>query len=1087
MRRVMSSLVLFVYAAAFAQEAQTAPAQSPEVAPPAEKSAESKMSKIDGGTFGSLSVRSIGPSILSGRVSDLGINPANHSEWYVAVASGGLWKTTNAGHSFSPIFDNYGSYSIGCVTIDASNVSTVWVGTGENKSQRSVAFGDGVYVSRNAGKSFEHVGLKDSGNIGMIAVHPDDSNVVFVAAMGPLWRSGGDRGVYKTVDGGKNWERVLNVSDDTGCNEVRFDPRDPSVMYATAYQRRRHVWTLINGGPESGVFKSTDGGTNWRRIDSGLPGGDKGRPGIAISPVNPDVLYCIVNATDGGGVYRSRDRGETWEFRSSYMTTSPQYYNEIFCDLENVDRLYAMDTYLHMSEDGGATWRSIESGDKHVDNHALWIDPADSRHLIVGSDGGVYETFDRGSNWRHFENLPVMQFYRVATDNAAPFYNVYGGTQDNNTIGGPSQNTDVVGVGNEHWFVVTGGDGFEPAVDPENPAIVYGQSQHGVLVRMDRNSGESVSVQPQQAPGEAPYVWNWDSPLLISPHNPARLYFGADRVFRSDNRGDSWRVISPDLTKGVDRNQLEVMGKIQKPEAVDKHKSTSIYGNLVSLTESPLIEGLLFAGADDGRISVTEDGGATWRDAGKIEGLPDLIYVSDIVASHHNPDVVYVTFNNHKNGDFAPHVFKSVDRAASFTRISGDLPQRDICHTLVEDHKSPNLLFVGTEFGAYYTIDGGAKWIKIAGLPVISVRDLDVQKREDDLVLGTFGRGIYILHDYSPLRHVSEELLTKRAAFFPIKPVKSYLKRSRLGWGGRGFAGATYWAAANPPYGAVFTISITEKTQTLREARMERQGQDGWKYPTMEEFRAESFEQSPEMFLTIRDASGEIVRRLGAPRGVGIHRVVWDLSRVSLNTTDGSLGGGSGSQVPPGTYTVQLSLLKDAKVEDLTSPEPFEVRALNLNPRAASPEQRLAKEDFRKQVESLQREMTRVDNVLSQLDGRNAKMRRAITQTPGANLAMLERCEQLRIRLRAARQTFSGDPEYAKRLEPEGISLWGRLGIALDGVRESSEPVSGIAKEQYSFAKAAFDTVATDVESIRKDLEALGEALDASGAPWIGN
>ncbi|MFN9993151.1 MAG: glycosyl hydrolase [Phycisphaerales bacterium] len=1085
MRHVLSSVVLFLNAAAIAQEAQPAPVAA-EVPPVAEKPAETKMSKIDGGTFGCLSARLLGPAILSGRIGDLAINPENHSEWYVAVASGGLWKTTNAGHTFTPIFDGYGSYSIGCVTLDSSNANTVWVGTGENNSQRSVAWGDGVYVSRNGGKSFENTGLKDSGNIGMIAVHPDDSDVVFVAAMGPLWRTGGDRGLYKTIDGGKTWERALHVGEDTGISEVRFDPRDPSVMYATAYQRRRHVWTLVNGGPESGVFKSTDGGANWRRIDSGLPGGDKGRPGIVISPANPEVLYCIVNATDGGGIYRSRDRGETWEFRSSYMTTSPQYYNELFCDPEDVDRVYSMDTYLHMSEDGGATWRSIESGDKHVDNHALWIDPNDPKHLIVGSDGGIYETFDRGAGWRHFENLPIMQFYRVAADNDAPFYNVYGGTQDNNTIGGPSQNTDVVGVGNEHWFVVTGGDGFEPAIDPENPNIVYGQSQHGVLVRMDKVSGESVSVQPQPSPGEAPYVWNWDSPLVISPHNPARLYFGADRVLRSDDRGDSWRPISPDLTRGVDRNTLEVMGKIQKPEAVDKHKSTSIYGNLISLTESPLIEGLLFAGADDGRITVTEDGGATWRDAGKIEGMPELIYVSDIVASHHNPDVVYVTYNNHKNGDFTPYVFKSVDRARTFTRISGDLPERNACHTLVEDHKSPNLLFVGTEFGAYYTLDGGAKWIKIAGLPVISVRDLDVQKREDDLVIGTFGRGIYIVHDYSPLRFVNEETLNKRAAFFPIKPAKSFIKRSRLGWGGRGFAGVTYWSAQNPPYGAVFTLSINEKTQTLREARMERQNQDGWKYPTMEEFRAESFEQAPEMFLTIRDAAGEVVRRIGAPRGIGIHRVVWDLSRVSLNYTDGSLGGGGGSQVPPGTYTVTLSLLKDAKIEDLTAPESFEVRALNLNPRAANEEQVAAKEVFRKRVEELQRELTKATNVLAQLEERNGKMRRAITQTPGANIAMLERCEQLRGRLRSVRHAVSGDPEFDKRFEPEAPSLWSRVWIALNGARESSEPVTGIAREQFDFADAAFKTIKADLESIRKDTESLAEALDAAGAPWTG-
>jgi photosystem II stability/assembly factor-like uncharacterized protein len=858
---------------------------------------------------------------MSGRVGDLAVNPSNPGEWYVAVASGGVWKTSNAGHTFTPIFDGYGSYSIGCVTIDPYNPATIWVGSGENNSQRSVGWGDGVYVSRNGGQSFENVGLKQSEHIGRIVVHPENPNTVFVAAMGPLWSSGGERGLYKTTDGGKNWERVLHVSDDTGISEVHLDPRDPNTLYATAYQRRRHVFTLINGGPESGVYKSTDGGTSWRRIESGLPG-ERGRPGLAISPVNPDVLYCICNATEGGGVYRSTDRGETWQFRSSYMSTSPQYYNELFCDPKNVDRVYSMDTYLHVTEDGGATWRSIEGADKHVDNHALWINPTNTDHLIAGCDGGLYETYDRGKNWRHYENLSVTQFYRVAVDNALPFYNVYGGTQDNSTIGGPSQTTDHVGIPNVDWFVVIGGDGFEPAIDPEDPSTVYGQLQHGVLVRFDRNSGESVSIQPQHQPGEPPLVWNWDSPLLISPHNRARLYFAADRLFRSDDRGDTWTAISGDLTRGIDRNTLPVMGVIQKPEAVDKHLSTSIYGNCVALHESPLKENLLYVGTDDGLIHMTEDAGKGWVKTEQFYGVPERTYVSDVEASGHDENVVFAAFDNHKNGDFKPYLLRSADKGRTWTSIAGDLPANNVCYSIAQDPVRADLLFVGTEFGAFYTLDGGMRWFKIGGIPTIAVRDIDIQKRECDLVLATFGRGFYIVDDYSPLRHVTDDMLDKPAAFFPIKDARMFRHRSRLGYGGgRGWAGSTYWAAPNPAFGATFTIHIKDKLQTLKEKRLAAQGGTDWKYPTLDEFRAESLELEPEYFLSIRNEKGDLVRRLGAPRSPGIHRVTWDLRTVNLASTDGSVGGGGSYLVAPGTYSVTLSRIVNTKAENLAGPE----------------------------------------------------------------------------------------------------------------------------------------------------------------------
>lgn len=539
-------------------------AQSPTPQLPAESQTPTDL-RVDAGTFSSLAARGLGPAIMSGRVGDLAVNPARPSEFYVAVASGGVWKTVNGGVSFTPIFDTQGSFSIGCLALEPGNASVLWVGTGENNSQRSVSWGDGVYVSRDGGKSFTNTGLKNSAHIGMFAIDPRDTNRVFVAAMGPLWSTGGDRGLYRTDNGGKTWERVLYVSEDTGINEVHMDPRDPDTMYATAYMRRRHVWTLVNGGPESAIHKTTDGGKTWRKLTSGLPAGDKGRIGMDVSPANPDILYAIVEAPEGGGVFRSRDRGETWEKRSAYMTGSPQYYNELVADPLNPDRVYALDTFLQVSDDGGATFRRAGQRDKHVDEHALWINPANTDHLISGCDGGVYESFDKAATWRFCPNLPVMQFYRVAVDNSKPFYYVYGGTQDNNTIGGPSRTTDRAGITNEDWFVTTGGDGFEPAIDPTDPNIVYSESQDGGLVRFDRRSGEEVDIRPREKPGDKPFVFNWDTPLIISPHNHKRLYYGGNVLFRSDDRGDSWTIISGDLTRGLDRNQLKVFGKVQSP------------------------------------------------------------------------------------------------------------------------------------------------------------------------------------------------------------------------------------------------------------------------------------------------------------------------------------------------------------------------------------------------------------------------------------------------------------------------------------------------------------------------------------------
>jgi photosystem II stability/assembly factor-like uncharacterized protein len=620
-----------------------------------------------------LRLRSIGPAVTSGRVVGFAVHPRDRSTYYVAVACGGVWKTVNAGTSWTPIFDDQGSYSIGYVALDPLNPETVWVGTGENNSQRSVGYGDGVYRSDDGGKSWRKVGLEKSEHIGKILIDPRDSNVVYIAAQGPLWGPGGDRGLYKTMDGGKSWARILHVSDNTGVTDIVMDARNPDVLLAASYQRRRHVWTLINGGPESALYKSTDAGKTWRKLSSGLPATELGRIGLAtaIPPTPPSqggekrgsppyeggvggVVYAIVEAAERkGGIHRSSDFGETWEKVNSF-DQGAMYYGHLVVDPKNADRIYVMNVFIQVSDDGGRTLRSLGERWKHVDSHCMWIDPNNTNYYLVGCDGGIYESFDRAATWKYISNLPVTQFYDVTCDQTVPFYNVYGGTQDNFTLGGPARNRSASGIVNSDWFVTQGGDGFQSRVDPTDPNIVYSESQYGGLIRFDRRTGEAVGIQPQAGKGEMALRWNWDSPLIISPHSHTRLYFAANKLFRSDDRGDSWKAISGDLTRQIDRNTLPVMGKVWPPDAVAKSQSTSLYGNCTALTESLKDEGLIYVGTDDGLIQVTEDGGKNWRKIEKFPGVPERTYVARLLASQHDGKTVYAALENHKMADFAP-------------------------------------------------------------------------------------------------------------------------------------------------------------------------------------------------------------------------------------------------------------------------------------------------------------------------------------------------------------------------------------------------------------------------------------------------
>jgi photosystem II stability/assembly factor-like uncharacterized protein len=1043
---------------------------------------------------GAFRLRHLGPAVTSGRVVGFAIHPKDRSHYYVAVASGGVWKTTNAGTTWRPVFDNEGSYSIGYVAMDPSNPNVVWVGTGENNSQRSVGYGDGVYKSIDGGRSWTNVGLKNSEHIGKILIHPKDSNTVYVAAQGPLWGPGGDRGLYKTTDGGKTWDRILNIDDNTGVTDVVMDPRNPDILIAASYQRRRHVWTLINGGPGSAIHRSTDGGKTWKKITSGLPNVELGRIGLAIAPSDPDMVYAIVEAADRqGGIFRSTDLGLTWEKRNPFDSQA-QYYAHIVVNPVDKNRIYVMNVRIQVSDDGGRTLVPLSSDNVHVDFHTLWIDPANPNYYLTGCDGGIYESFDRAASWHFKANLPVTQFYDISVDQnpaSGPFYHVYGGTQDNFTLGGPVRTRSQHGITNADWYVVQGGDGFHCKVDPTDPNIVYAEYQYGGLCRYDRRTGNRVQIQPLAAAGEPPLRWNWDSPFIISPHNPKRLYFAANILFRSDDRGDSWTPVSKDLTRQLDRDKLPVMGKIWGPDAVAKHLSTSFYGNCVALAESPKKEGLIYVGTDDGLIQITEDGGQTWRTVENFPGVPEKTYVSKLVASQHDANTVFAAFDNHKNSDFKPYLLKSTDAGKSWTTIAGNLPERGTVYCLAEDHVNPDLLFCGTEFGLYVTTDGGKKWHRMRnGLPTIQVKDLVIQQANNDLLVGTFGRGIYILDDYSPLRELTPEVLEKTAHVTqPSEPIL-FIPSAQYGGSGKAFQGASFYTADNPPFGATFTVHLKESLKTKKQQRKdaEREAEKNKKdppYPTKDELRAEAEEEPPAVELTITDLEGNILRTVPVPTNAGVHRVTWDLreSGVSVDGDGGRRGGGGGSLVMPGRYRATLVKRENGRSITLAGPVDVTVRPDPLSSLTPADYDEIAA--FNAQVKALRRSMIGAQNTANDLADRLNKIRNALELAEKSDAEAKATVRDLIERNREILRALRGDSVLATRNENVPTSISELVSYAAFSSSGALAKPTGTQKDAYD--RAAKD-LATEVAKLRvileKDLPPLEKKLDELGAPW---
>lgn len=1052
---------------------------------------------LDELSVSALKFRCVGPALTSGRISDFAVNPVNPSEYYVASSSGGVWKTTNSGTTFKPIFDGQGSYSIGCITMDPNNSNIIWVGTGENNNQRSVAYGDGLYKSNDGGSSWKKVGLENSEHIGKIIVHPEDSNIVWVAAIGPLWSSGGDRGLYKTTDGGETWTKTLDIDKYTGVTDLIIHPEDPQILYAAAFQRARHVFTYLGGGPGSGIYKSTDGGDTWQKVNYGLPNVDLGRIGLTVSPANPNIIYATVEAAQGkGGFYKSTNGGASWSKQSSYVT-SGNYYQEIIADPLDANRIFAMDTWMHVSSDGGKNFKVAGEDAKHVDNHCIWINPKNNSHWLVGCDGGIYETWDEAKTWDFKSNLPVTQFYKVAVDNDLPFYNIYGGTQDNFSLGGPSRTNTNHGIRNSDWFVTHGGDGFESQVDPENPDIVYAQSQYGVLVRYDRKSGEEVGIQPKERKGENAYRWNWDAPLQVSHHKSGRVYFAANKLFRTDDRGNSWEVISDDLTQQLNRNELKIMDRVWGIDAVAKNRSTSPYGTIVAFSESPLDENLLAVGTDDGLIQVSSDGGSTWTKISSFPGVPQRSYVNAVYFSQHDENVIYAAFNHHKYGDFKPYLLKSKNKGTSWEMISNNLPDRGSVYCIEEDNINKGLLFCGTEFGVFFSPNGGKRWKQLkAGLPTIAVRDITIQKRENDLVLGTFGRGFYVLDDYSPLRSIGTSDLEGEAMLFASRDSYLYEKASPLGLPGKAFMGDSYYSAEDLGPVAMISYYLKDNKKSLKDERQKKEeesskeGRDN-PYPTYEALKEEKEEINPQVIITIKDSEGNIVRKLSNSPSKGINRVKWDMryaSKEAISFRQPSFynpfaGKSEGTLVPPGDYEVSISLMEGESSKQLVEPQWIKLKSLNNTVLPATDQ--AAKTAFQREVAELGRSMEGANHLLREINNKMKHIKKAIEMVEAPTEDLMKDYYSIDKKLNDLNTKMYGDRIKASLDIDQPPTPQGRVGwIEYEQKYSSSEPTR-THRESLMIAKEEFMPLLAELQEIaNSELEKLERKLEEADAPY---
>ena len=903
----------------------------------------------------SLELREIGPAVMGGRIDDFAVVESNPNIVFVGIAAGGVWKTTNNGTTWTPVFDKEAVSTIGDIAIAPSDPSIVWVGTGEPNNRQSSSWGDGAYKSVDGGTTWQKMGLGATHHIGRVVIHPRNPDVVYVAAEGHLWGPNPERGVYKTTDGGKTWSQVLKINDDTGVSDIAMDPQSPDILYAAAYERRRTPFGFNGGGPNGGIYKTTDGGATWRKLTKGLPyetgGGDVGRIGLDIYRKDSNIVYAIVEH-EKGGTFRSEDKGETWK-KMGDTNPRPSYYSQIRIDPNNDLRIWELGAQMFYSEDGGKKFATDRVKGIHGDFHAMWIDPADSNHMITGSDGGIHWSYDNGRTWDFVNTLAIGQFYEISVDNDKP-YHICGGLQDNGSWCGPSQSLTREGITNEDWRVIHGGDGFYAAIDPVESWIVYTESQDGHIDRRDLRTGQQRSVEPEAKNGEAHYRFQWNSPVAVSAFNHTTIYYGGNYLFKSTDRGDTWTRLGGDLTTGVDRNKLQIFGKTPDKKTLSRHDGVQEYPTITTLSESPLTANVLWVGTDDGNLQVTRDGGKNWKNvASRVPGVPKGTYVSRVVASKAGEGAAFVTFDGHRSDDYGVYIFVTNDYGESWKAIRSGMPDSaGTVHVIREHPRNHNLLFAGTEFGLWVSWDRGANWTALKNnFPTVPVDDIQIQPRENDLVLATHGRSIWILDDITPFEKMDTAALNSGLTFFPPHGGITFNIRQRR-WSG----GQKSFTAKNPPYGVILNYYLKEAVppespKAEQKADKEKvasgkaeQGETGKSSAADESKSAAETKKEGKVKITVTDRAGKVVREFDGPAAAGVNRANWDLrynpaaepTPQQLEAMAAGYGEGPrGPHVDPGTYTIKIKAgtneaTQEVVVEDdpliRLSPEDREVR-----------------------------------------------------------------------------------------------------------------------------------------------------------------
>ena len=990
---------------------------------------------VDSDTFSGLSSRPIGPAAMGGRIADIvAVQDGQRLTIYIGSAGGGVWKSSDGGTTFKPVFDKQPTQSIGSLAIDPTNPQIIWAGTGEAWVRNSVGVGNGIYRSRDGGDSWENLGLADSEHVSRIAIHPKDGNTVYACALGHLWNANQERGVFKTTDGGKSWQKVLFRDENTGCADLVIDPKDPNVVYAAMWDVRRQPWIFRSGGPGSGLFKSTDGGATWHELRKGLPQGELGRIGLAIPAQKNTRVYAVVEAKNHTALYRSDDSGENWtEVNSSFnISARPFYFARIIADPNNPDRVYKPGFVLTVSEDAGNTFSAAFSpsegfgGRVHSDHHAVWINPTNSEQLLDGTDGGVYMSLDRASHWRFLSQLPVSQFYHVSADMADP-YNVYGGLQDNGTWMSPSRAAD--GIANRQWRNIDFGDGFWAFSDPADSDYAYAEYQGGKISRFRKTTGESRDIKPLPRADEPQFRFNWNSPIALSPNTPGTIYLGSQFLFRSRDHGASWERISPDLTTNDPAKQRQENSGGLTIDNSDAEK----YETIFTIAESPKNGNLIWAGTDDGNVQITQDSGKHWTNVVKnIPGLPPNTWVSTIEASSHDPAVAFATFDGHATGDMKTYVYKTADYGKTWTSLS--TPElKGFAHVVRQDLVNPNLLFVGTEFGLFISIDGGAHWAQFTGrLPNVAVRDVFIQPRESDVILATHGRGVFIIDDITPLRALTPEILAKDAAFLPTRPATLTLPA-----GEQRFDGDSEFVGPSLPEAA--PIVYYQKKRHI----------------------------FGDLLVQIYDSQGNLVTTLPGDKRRGLNRVQWP-ERAKPPKVPPAAGlvenefAFLGPQVQEGTYKVKLVKGKDTYETELK---------LVPDPRSKStPDDRAAQHQLVTQLYDMLGQLTYIVDTTVSL--RDQARDRAKAATDAQFKAQLDKfaanLEDFRSTLVSVKE--GGAITGEKKLREDLGELYGGVNGFSGRPTQSQVDRTTVLKKQLDDAVAKFQSLTAQVPQLNTQL-----------------